>query len=391
MDVVSSSDVRALVESSERNSVSIFLPTHRAGVDTQQDPIRLKNLLRKAEEQLTERGLRPVEAKEFLEQAHALVNDSVFWRHQADGLAIFLSPKVFRTFRVPLAVEEKVVVNDRFRVKPLLPLLMSTGRFYLLALSQGHTRFFRCSQHAISEIQYEGLVQSMEEWSQYEDPDSEDHQFRHVRTNAAVGRSGTNTGRQTLFTGHGEDEPDAKDKALQFFRILDKSLHPVLKDESAPLLLAGVEYLLPLYKTANTHRNLLDEGILGNPEGKSPQELLAQAWPLVEPHFKQAQQQALARYEDFGGTERATSEIRAIVPAAHDGRVDTLFVAQGAEIPGVYDHGSHAVTLVGESGTGGEDLVDLAVAQTLVNSGHVFVLGRDEMPGRGDLAAFFRY
>jgi hypothetical protein len=43
--------------------VSLFMPTHRSGRDTEQDPIRFKNLIREVEESLTAKGLRASEVR----------------------------------------------------------------------------------------------------------------------------------------------------------------------------------------------------------------------------------------------------------------------------------------------------------------------------------------
>jgi hypothetical protein len=38
-----------------------------------------------------------------------------------------------------------------------------------------------------------------------------------------------------------------------------------------------------------------------------------------------------------------------------------------------------------------EDLLDLAAAETILNSGQVFAVPREQLPGKGDLAAILRY
>ena len=52
MDLLDRNALWSLMEEGAERCVSIYLPTHRAGSDIQQDPIRLKNLLRRAEESL---------------------------------------------------------------------------------------------------------------------------------------------------------------------------------------------------------------------------------------------------------------------------------------------------------------------------------------------------
>jgi hypothetical protein len=78
MNVLNRKGLEGLVENRKGPCVSIFMPTHRKGPETQQDPIRLKNLLKEAEQQLVELELRPTEARELLAPAAALMEDADF-------------------------------------------------------------------------------------------------------------------------------------------------------------------------------------------------------------------------------------------------------------------------------------------------------------------------
>ena len=49
-----------------------------------------------------------------------------------------------------------------------------------------------------------------------------------------------------VFHGQGGHNETHKDDLLQYFRLVDASLETVLRESQAPLLLAGVDYLLPL-------------------------------------------------------------------------------------------------------------------------------------------------
>lgn len=91
-----------------RPCVSILLPTHNAGPDVRQDPIRLKNLAKLAESRLREVGIRPNVAREILSPVWRLTERNGFWRFQERGLAIFLAEGLFHYFRVPITVEEMV-------------------------------------------------------------------------------------------------------------------------------------------------------------------------------------------------------------------------------------------------------------------------------------------
>ena len=163
MSTLSHEELKSVIAAGHAPAVSIFLPTHRAGPEIQQDSIRLKNLVKQAERQLLAESGRGASARELLAPVTNLLDDAAFWRHQGDGLAIFRSEELFRVYRLPVSVQEFVSVSDRFYVKPLLPLLMNDARFYVLALSQKAVRLLECTRDLIQEIELPDVPQGVQE------------------------------------------------------------------------------------------------------------------------------------------------------------------------------------------------------------------------------------
>ncbi len=88
----------------------------------------------------------------------------------------------------------------------------------------------------------------------------------------------------------------------------------------------------------------------------------------------------------------ASSDLREIVPASHDGRVESLFVARGSYRWGRYDIDAREVRLQQRPSNDGQDLLDLSAVQTLLHHGKVFVVDPDNIPDDGGpIAAIFRY
>jgi hypothetical protein len=254
--------------------ISLFMPTHRAGRESEQDPIRFKNLLREAEERLMAGGIRSAEVRAILKEPRRLLQNRGFWQGQIEGLAVFFSPGTFHFFRLPLPFKELVVVTSRFHIKPLLPMLVSDGLFYILALSQKQVRLLEGTRHTVDEIDLEGMPQSLSEAF----PDASlDRQLQfHTGTPSGSGE------RAAMFHGH-DISNESKDRILRWFRMLDRQLRGFLANGRPPLVLAGVDLLFPIYQDANTYPYLIEGGISGNPEGLKPEELHGQAWELVEP------------------------------------------------------------------------------------------------------------
>jgi hypothetical protein len=388
MNVLDRKELKGLVENREGPCVSIFMPTHRKGPETQQGPIRLKNLLREAEQQLVELEVRPAKAREWLAPAAALLQDFNFWQYQSDGLALFIAEGFFRYYRTPLSFEELTVVTSRFHLKPVLPLLTQDGQYYILALSQNQVRLLDCTRHGVAEIPLEdtAVPTSIRQALGYDDPEKQ-LQFRSGLTSSMPYEGGRGT---VVFHGH-ESSNRVKDDLRRYFLQVDNGVRELIGEDGPPLLLAGVDYVLPIYAEANKYSNLMEQGITGNPDQLRAEELQEQGWPIVEPHFRQTQETAAAKYHEMLSKGLASNDIKEIIPAAHQGRVDSLFVALGVEVWGIISPENGKVQIHQEPRAGDEDLLDLAAVQTLSNSGVVFVVPAEETPDTEPLAAVFRY
>ncbi len=387
MSLLSVDTLKELVEQAQGVCVSIYMPTYRAGAETQQNPIRFKNLIRQAESNLVDYAFSSTEANKFLEPALQLDQDD-FWQHQDEGLAIFIAEGFYRFFKLPFSVNELVVVADRFHLKPLMPLLTGDEEFYILALSQQRVRLLQASRYNVEEVEVAGLPESMDAALQY-DETAKEGQFR-----ISTSKGGTNNSFQHSGTFHGQGSPDQDDvkrDILQYFHIVDRCLHEILKNKHAPLILAGVEYLLPIYQEANTYAHLMEAGITENPEILKPEELHAQALSLVEPYFSQAEKQALDHYHELQNTGKTSSDLQEVIPAAYYGRVEQLFVAVGVQQWGNFDPQSSELEIHPDTQPGDEDLLNSAAIQTLLNGGEVYAVPPDEVPGEAPLAAVFRY
>jgi hypothetical protein len=383
MKIFTRDELRTLTTSAQAPCVSIYMPTHRVPTENQQDRTRLKNLIRQAQDSLQAYGLRPAEAESLLEPATNLLGVIPVWKDKRDGMALFVSPGIFRQYQLPTAFDPLVVVAHRFHLKPLLAFL-GGNEFFVLALSQNAVRLFEGSRFGLSAIDdLEGVPKSLADALKY------DELIKQLQFRTGIGGGGARGERAAMF--HGQSADDAKDRILRYFRQIDQGLQDFLREEQALLVLAGVEYLLPIYKEANTYPHLLDEGITGNPEGVSPEDLHRQAWALVEPSFKREQEKAAARYRQLAGTGRTANDPRDIVPATYHGRVECLFVALGRQQWGDYDPGANQVHLHPAAQPGSFDLLDLAATQTLLHGGAVYAVEPAGVPDAALLAAVFRY
>ncbi|MUL35739.1 hypothetical protein [Gloeocapsopsis dulcis] len=388
MPLLNIDELKALVETPQSPCISLYMPMQKAGPDVRENPIRFKNLIREAEARLDAIEMPHTEAVELLKQAHEL-DTADFWENQDRGLVIFISPTVFRYYQLPIEFPELVVVSGQFHLKPLLQLINNDNRFYILALSQDNIRFFEGTPYNVKEVEVPNMPKSLDAALDYDETASSG-QFR-----IATSRGGTANSMVQPGSFHGQGSPDRDEHQkdiLQFFHQIDDVVCVKLKNQKAPLVLAGVEYLFPIYKDTNEYLHLVEEGINVNVDIVKPEELQDKALPIVEPLFHQAEKEAMERYQELAGagTGKTSNDVKEIVSAAYFQRIDSLFVPVGQELWGQFDPDTMAVELHSEPEPDDEDMLDFAAVHTLLNGGMVYVVEPEEVP-QSPAAAIFRY
>jgi hypothetical protein len=376
-------DVRQLLGTSDGPRVSIYLPMEGITTSGTHDRLVLKGALTEAEAALASDGMRSPAIAALLAPGRALLDDPLFWRHRSEGVAVFLAPGWHRIHRLPISPEELVFVGAHFDVKPLLGLFVDEGRYLVLALSQGGTRLFACDRGSAREVPLGETPTTLAEALRYDDLEKE-RQF-HV-----AGRGGA--GAPVVSHGHGVGDEVDRELLVRFLRGVDEGVRAVTEDGSRPLVLAGTATVVPVFREVTRYPAVVKEAVAGNPERLRAEELRDRAWPLVRPVFAARREAALARYQAAAGKGGAiaTDDPEAVLRAAMEGRVDTLFVAVGKQRWGKVNPGARSIIVHTERLPADEDLLDVAAIDTLLTSGTVFALPSDEVPG-GTVAAILRY
>jgi len=368
-------DVHRLARWTNGPCVSVYQPTHRAGPPTRQDPIVLRNLLDEAATGLEARGVEP---EALLATPRLLESNERFWRHQGNGLALMITAEAIEGYRLPATVDAQVHVGRAFHVGPLVAALAEQS-FHVLALSRGAVRVLDATRESVRRLELEGVPTSL--------ADAVGHDWEESSLQFHTGAPPAGPGRAAVFHGHGEGGEVDESEERRYCQVLDRALQGALDDHERPLVLAGESSIVATYRRVSDFPDVLEEFVPGNPEAASDESLRDRAWELVA---RRLEEERARRREEIGaqiGTPLASDDVGEIVRAAHDGRVETLIVERGARRWGRWDGERRTATLRDERGDGDDDLVDLAVRQTLTHGGDVIVL--DEL--ETDAVAAFRH
>ncbi len=390
MELLDINELKLLANCQEKPCISIYMPTHRTGREVEQDPIRLKNLLRETDRKLDNHGLRRKQIDELLSPAEALLGSPDFWNHQSDGLAVFLSKQESHIYRLPVSFDEAAIVSHRHHLKRVLPLFVNDGRFFVLALSQKQSRLFEATKHSINEYELEDMPVSFEEFMKYEDPEK---QLQYHTGTGDAGGGGKQGKRSAMYHGHGVGMDDAakKEYISRFFKSIENGIDKIIAGRQEPLILVGYEHYIPMYREANSYSRLLDNEVRKNPDDLREKEIHALAWKEVEPYFDRERKNYIKKYKEILGTGKASNNVEQIIKAAYGNRVECLFLKKGQQILGSYEPEEDRITIYEKEEPGSEDLLDFAAIKTILSNGAVYIMEEDDMPDENPAAAIYRY
>jgi len=387
MDQFSLDTLKSLLQN-QKPRLSLYLPTFPTAPNSHQNPIRFKGLIKQAQDQLQNSSPTSKALTKSLAHAAAKIDDEIFWQHQSFGLAVFIDENHQHFFRLPLSFEEDFQLGLHYNFKPLLPLLTTNGKFFILTLSQKDVKLYQATRTTIGKVFLGDIPRSIQDVIFVEDL-QKNLQF-HTQTSGHPG------GRPGVFHGQGgASDKNVKGEIDKFIRQVENGITDILEAvRPAPLILAGVDYLTAIYRRHNRYQPVLDQEINGNLETLTKPQVHQQAWQIIRPYFKQAELKSMDRFRAKVATGITSNYIQDVLPAAVGGRVDTLFVLRDASIWGQYHSDTAKVETHDDRQPQDEDLLDAAIFHTLLNDGTVYSLKPTEMDSLGPdlhLAALYRY
>jgi hypothetical protein len=364
--------------------ISLYIPTSPSGVDKneQKDTIVFKAVLQQITHQLKQKYFDEDTIERLLKPGYDLLQNDSFWYSMTDGLAVFLSDGHFKYFKMPIAPNSEIVINSSFYISPLIPIITSKDYFYVLVLSKKQAKLYRADAFGMIHIPIAEMPKGVDDVVHFEEKDDQ----KLFRTGSSGDGGGAN------FHGIGAGKPDDKKNIALYFDEVDETVwKEILHTENVPLLLAGVEYLIPIYKSVAEYKYIWNDSLTGSYEHEDSNVLYQQARQKLIPYFEQRENKALEIYGNQSATALTSSIAEDVIPAAYYGRVSRLFALKDEHIWGQFDEQKNELTIHDVQQEGDECLVDKAIIKTLLTGGEVYVLTKDRMPANSKIASVMRY
>jgi hypothetical protein len=368
VDIPTFADLKALTSHRNDICVSIYLLTTPVSRETTGDRIELKNLAKRAVQQLEAVGADKRRVAALTGHLDDLVDDAEFWRFQARGLAVLATPDNVRTFRVPNALEPMVEVADRFHLKPLLRAVTFPNTCYVLALAEGGVRLVEVS----ADLPATALkVDCMPK-----------------NAGDVVRRSGVN---DRAPSGRIQGAEGQKVLLSQYARKVDGALRGLLAGSDIPLVLAAAHPLEPIYRSVNTYSHLASMTIAGSPETLSDADLAARARSVLDGLYGDEIAAFTKLFETRQNQGRATTDIAQAARAATYGAVETMLIDIDEVVPGKVDETDGRVAFTDRASAESYGVVDEIAGRVIMSGGRVLGVRKTDIPDGKSLAAILRY
>jgi len=370
--MINEKEFKKLADYKNETCVSIFIPTQRAGKEVLEEKNKkhLHSEWTQIKKELKDNDVSDDVIDKIGKPIQQLIDDRDFWRHQSDGLAIFSSPDFFENYTLPVNFEAYHYISEEFYVKPLVPAMTGDARYNILAIQLEDVKLYEASKFSIMPVDIDELTPSRLEERVGFDYKEKALQFR------TQGEGGD----KTQFHGHGGSERDEKTEFKQFFRAVDQGIKEYLNQESLPLVVYCQDYLFPIYKDANTYNHLFEKVIPGNPNDTDMLGIHQKSLEIFQPYLDENRDKKIAKYEELSSTENTTSALSDIIPAVYQGKVDTLFIENRAEVWGKYKEDEMKVEFSDHKENGNISLLNLAAKKTVEMGGKVYLVEHEFMP-----------
>jgi len=239
--------------------VTVYAPLVSPDAATNQTRIVLKNLLREAGDALQQAGASSKEVEKTLRPAYQLMESDGFWQMHRESLVLYLHSALFLYYRLPaqeLSIIAPVTVQAGFYLDPLLAIIEDNRQYYVLVLGHKNVRLYAGDRYQIQLVDLRKLPTDLIETLRIDE-------FPQSRETHTVSPTSRGKGSEAYHEQYNVSQTN-KIMLREFFRRIDHSLRDFLAGKHVPLVLAGVGFLLPIYRKVNSYPHLLDGAILGN-------------------------------------------------------------------------------------------------------------------------------
>jgi hypothetical protein len=353
--------LKELKDIRSENCITIIATTHRTKPDYLNDGLRLKNLIKQAEDRLMADTSKR-NAKSLVDKLNKLAAQ-IDHSKNLESLMLFVNDEIAEYTRLPIKVEDRVVIDDTFATRDLVRAMHLETNYFILVLSQDKIRLIEAMNDKI--VQEIGTPFPFEN-TQY---------FSKNRAANAM------AAKQTSLIA-------------EYFNQADKMVNEVRKDNPLPVLICGLEENHNEYlKIADNKRSIFNMFLDKNKINDAAHSIVEESWGVVKEYVVKKNNERKADLKKAVGENKFLSDTNEIWKAISDGKVQTLFIEQGKFQPAVMKDDEIVYVSNEERNNTGviDDIYDEMIEANMNFGGDVVFLPKGELSKFNGFGAITRY
>lgn len=342
--------------------ITIIMTSHRTKPDYLKDGLQLKNLIKEIETRLVA-DTNKKEAENLLKRVNDLAN-SIDHSRNIESLILFVNEDIAEYTRLPIKVEDRVVIDETFATRDLIRALHQEAQYYILVISQESIRLIEAANDkSVREITKE---------------------FPYKNTNFIVSnRSAHSVGsKQTSLIA-------------EYFNQADKKVNKIRKNNALPVLVCGLEENVNQFmKVADLKDTIFPFHIYKNMINEPVHAIVEEAWKEMRDYIVKRNNERKEELRKAVTENKFLSDTNEIWRAIHEGRIKTLFIEQGLFQPVILtdDNEIEYVSEDRRNDTGViDDIYDEMIEANMDYGGDVVFLPKGELDKFNGFGAITRY
>ncbi|MGV8114121.1 MAG: hypothetical protein AB2L17_14590 [Lentimicrobium sp.] len=321
----------------------------------------LKNLIKEAEERLFT-GESKRKAQKLMQRLLNL-ESQIDHNYNLESLVLFVNEEIAEYTRLPIAVEDRVVIDNTFATRDLIRAMHLDSGYYILILSQQRVRLVEAfNDKLVKEIGSPFPIDNT----------------RFYSTDKA---ELSNAKRQTnLIAG--------------FFNQIDKEVNIIRKANPLPVLICSEEGNYYEYlKIADQKQSIFDTYLNKNRVEEKAHHIISEAWKIVKQYTEEKNNARKAELEKAVSQNRFLSDTNEIWQAIKQGRIQTLFIELGKFQPAIWenDHIEYVSDDIRNRKEVVDDIYDELIETNMSYGGDVVFLPNGELSEFSGFGAITRY
>ncbi len=333
--------------------ITILLNTHRDSSESKKDEIALKNLVTEAEKRLREE-CNEENGKIVSEKLRELASN-IDARYNFESLALFVNRDIAEFIRMPVEVEDGIVIAKRFATRNLARMLHQQLNYYVLVLSREKAR----------------LIEAVG-----------NKEIREIHNGFPM---------ENYFPVQGEGKLFNRETSLvlEFFGNINTQINDIQKGKYLPVFICTDESNYDDYLKAAEQKENIFGWIKGNMDDENAHTIVEAAWPIAEKWHKEKNQQRLTELTKNAGGEDFETDFTAIWNAIIEGKGRTLYVKEGFVQPANLENNTVKLTSVDDANV--DDIIGEMIEKNREFGGDTVFVSGDELKEYNNLVLLKRF